>query len=344
MSNRVLISGYYGFENFGDDLIMEVIVRQLAQAGLEPVVLSAQPEQTQKLYQVQSLPRMDVPVIWKALKDAKAFISGGGGLFQDVTGPASPIYYGSLIEMANWRGVPVAMFGQGLGPINSTVSKLALRRALQNSSLVVLRDPNSQAMAHRIARVRAELAADPVWAWEPGERVRTAERQGIGISLRPWPQLKEEGIRNLASCITRIEGIKAMGVNLIDCHAGEDIVPLARLERLLKDKGIPVRWFSGANIAQGIAHSTAMLGMRFHALLVAALLDVPTVALSYDPKVEMLAAQLKIPHFPVDTLHDVTAEALLESITQIDPAAIILHRKSAQRGFEFLLQWLHGSQ
>ena len=106
--------------------------------------------------------------VWQSIRNAFAFISGGGGLFQDVTGKASPLYYGGLIEIARLNSTPVAFFGQGIGPLNTGMGVAMTKRALKQSSLVILRDSKSQAIAEKLSGRHCRIMADPVWTWEGG--------------------------------------------------------------------------------------------------------------------------------------------------------------------------------
>ncbi len=345
MANRVMVSGYYGFENFGDDLILEVIVQQLQECGFVPVVLSGNPALTLKQYPgVEALPRAEVGAIWKALGDMRAFISGGGGLFQDVTGPASPIYYGGLIEMAHWRRCPVAFFGQGIGPLSSRLGRFLTSRALSHAGLIVVRDVKSQALAYQLmGTLRSRnvgLMGDPVWMWQPPADSSYDESRPLGISLRPWGQLRDEDIQHLANVLAQIPQVKAAGLNLIDCQAGVDILPLAKLEKALKAYQIRCFWFAETQAQVGIAQSSGLLAMRFHAVLTAARMGIPTVTLSYDPKVQLLAAQLKLTDYPVHTLMALQAEDIQDALKPADPATVQTLTQDAQKGFSLLKNWL----
>ena len=46
MGKKVVISGYYGFSNFGDETILSVLVSKLKSMGCEIVVLSSNPRKT----------------------------------------------------------------------------------------------------------------------------------------------------------------------------------------------------------------------------------------------------------------------------------------------------------
>lgn len=341
MYKKVLLSGYYGFENLGDDLILETLVRQLQSWNVVPIVLSEHPEKTQAELGVDSLPRMDIPLIWQALGETDAVISGGGGLFQDVTGPASPFYYGGLIQLASWRKVPVAFFGQGVGPLTTLPGRKMTGHALRRSQLIVVRDAKSQLLVEQLSGRSAHLMGDPVWLWQSPYTVPEADKKGVGISLRPWPDLTQTAVRQLGEALAALASVRENGVNLIDCQAGADIVPLSQLEAHLKSYQIPVRWYSGPRAVAGIAASEALLAMRFHALLVGATLGLPLIAFSYDPKVRFLAAQIKIADLPLTQWASrMFAEHIKESLYPPDQNSMAALQRSAATGFTTLRSWL----
>ena len=87
---RLLLAGYFGFDNAGDEAIFEALVENFRR--LHPGVrLTAlvQGEETARRLGVETVPRKDVGAVWKALRQNDLFVLGGGGLFQDVTGPGS---------------------------------------------------------------------------------------------------------------------------------------------------------------------------------------------------------------------------------------------------------------
>ncbi len=55
MAKSIIVSGYYGFDNFGDDAILGVIVDKLKSLGNNIAVISKNPKKTSLLYQVYSV-------------------------------------------------------------------------------------------------------------------------------------------------------------------------------------------------------------------------------------------------------------------------------------------------
>ncbi|MFY9134764.1 MAG: polysaccharide pyruvyl transferase family protein, partial [Bacillota bacterium] len=86
---KFVISGYFGFQNIGDEAILAAMIEHLREAdhGSEIVVLSKDPIFTQRLHNVSAVNRNDIFGISRELRDADLFISGGGSLLQDVTSP-----------------------------------------------------------------------------------------------------------------------------------------------------------------------------------------------------------------------------------------------------------------
>lgn len=96
---KILISGYYGFDNFGDDVILHIIVSDIKKnvKNVKIVVISNDPEKIKKNYNVDSIHKFDFKSIYSCIKVSDIFISGGGSILQDVTSFKSLIYYLGLI-------------------------------------------------------------------------------------------------------------------------------------------------------------------------------------------------------------------------------------------------------
>lgn len=49
MAKKVVLSGYYGYDNFGDEAILSVLISHLQQIGADITVLSHNPQKQQVL-------------------------------------------------------------------------------------------------------------------------------------------------------------------------------------------------------------------------------------------------------------------------------------------------------
>ncbi|MBX9694905.1 MAG: polysaccharide pyruvyl transferase family protein [Cyanobacteria bacterium] len=189
----VVVSGYYGFDNLGDDAILEQLLAELDRAvGLDHVVvLSNTPEETEKTFSVKSANRWKLPAIAGLLKRSKLLVSGGGGLFQDSTSVKSVIYYSTIVCLARLVGARVAIYAQGVGPLKSQTGATLARLAFSQANGITVRDSSSLKLLESW-NVSGELSADPVWCLEPKELP-----EGISNVLRAakpgWQPLSKRG-------------------------------------------------------------------------------------------------------------------------------------------------------
>ncbi|MHB8088162.1 MAG: polysaccharide pyruvyl transferase family protein, partial [Anaerolineaceae bacterium] len=84
----IVIAGYFGFGNLGDELILVSMINGLCaqQNDLSIVVLSGNPKSTSKTHRVKSITWEDYAGIVQAVSTCDLVILGGGGLFHDYWG------------------------------------------------------------------------------------------------------------------------------------------------------------------------------------------------------------------------------------------------------------------
>ena len=95
---KYVISGYIGFDNFGDEAIAKVLTSYLKSKKAKKItVLSSNPHKTARLYDVYSANYLK---FFKPIIESDVLISGGGSLLQDITSLKSLIYYLAVIVFA----------------------------------------------------------------------------------------------------------------------------------------------------------------------------------------------------------------------------------------------------
>jgi polysaccharide pyruvyl transferase WcaK-like protein len=142
MLERVLISGYYGFDNMGDEAVLAGLLAGMRQIApeVQPVVLSACPETTRVVHGVECVPRAHVGAVWQAMRSSAGLISGGGSLLQDVTSKRSVYYYLAIMVMAQLAKRPFCICGQGMGPLQSPMARRVTGRVLRGARSIWVRD------------------------------------------------------------------------------------------------------------------------------------------------------------------------------------------------------------
>ena len=316
MTRKIVISGYYGFGNAGDEAVLAGILETFRRTGVEGVVtvLSGDPPETTRLHTVRAVGRNALAQVFSAIRSADLVISGGGSLLQDVTSSRSLIYYLSVLRFAQWLGKKTAVYCQGIGPLTKPRSRKAVARTLRKCDLITVRDEDSRSLLQSIGVDNPiEVCADPSFIVEP-ERDRAQDvlrEQGvtpggfIGLAPRPWRQAPEQVNKFVAGCLAAARELDVPAV-VIPMQETEDLA-VAHIMKL------PVLGNSGdPRLAKGlISHCGLLVGMRLHALMFAAATGTALLPVVYDPKVRAFAESCESPHLEIESL---TAESTFEAI------------------------------
>lgn len=306
---RVVISGYYGFNNSGDEAVLQSILQALERAGAEqgvqisPIVLSQDPAGTSERYGVETVPRMKLSALWHALRRCDGLISGGGSLLQDATGVKSIPYYLGVIQMAHLLRKPVFIYAQGIGPIHRPIFKPWIRRVYQRAAYLSVRDRESAALltSFGIEPDRIELVPDPVMGLEQKQSKESvqpaaAEKPVIGVSVRFWTSDRRE-LEALGEALRQIADQIDVRIRMFSFHPPQDTAASKFVEAYLLARGIrDIKQMSGLDhpldMAQAVGRCQLFIGMRLHSLIYAASQHVPVLGISYDPKIDHFLARL----------------------------------------------------
>ena len=164
MTKKICISGYYGFNNFGDETILKILINNLKSFDINPdiTVFSSNPDNTSKIHNVKSVQTFDMVNVIKALKNCDCLISGGGSLLQDVTSIKSLIYYLTVLACAQFFRKKTIIFAQGIGPINNKYLQKITSAILKKTSFISVRDDKSLELLDKW-EIKAIKTPDPVW-------------------------------------------------------------------------------------------------------------------------------------------------------------------------------------
>lgn len=359
----VLISGYYGFENLGDELILKVLVDELKARQVKITVLSQNPQKTAADYGVKAIKRTSFIDVVDALASTNLFISGGGGLFQDVTGPMSAVYYGGLIHLARFFDVPVVFWAQGVGPLQRKFSQSMTASALKKCEKITVRDEKSAALVESLIGEKPEITADPVWLLKlskpkPSKAKQDAKKSGkkaghssenakmpwcVGLSLRPWPELTADKLEALADCLNALAEQRDGPVQfkLLPFQKKEDTELLAGFaKRLATNHRITVEMVEPMAVLEAVGTCNVLLGMRFHSLILGLLYGVPVYGLTYDPKVASLLSMFNLKGTSIATLKTISPDGLNAAFAQYPEIDLKPFREQSRKNMSVLEQLL----
>ena len=312
---RVLLSGYYGKGNGGDEALLATLLQMLP-LDVTPVVLSGNPEETHRRYGVECYNRMAVLQVIKALRSCDAFVWGGGSLIQDSTSIISPFYYGGLMALAQVMGLKTVAWGQGIGPLLRSQTRFLAQRNFAGCTQVSVRDVASSRLLSDWS-IPHILAPDPVWALEskPVPELVDLPKPRIAVTLRNHPQLTENRLTNLIQALVNLQKETQTFILLLPFQKSEDLAIAEKIHTQLKDVS-RVICSEDPQVLKGVFRGVEMsIGMRLHSLIMAASEGSRCFALSYDPKVNHLMEDLKIPGWD---LHNLPNDVELISKTWID--------------------------
>ncbi len=333
VTTSVLVAGYYGSGNTGDEAILAAMLQDMRalRPGLEFVVVSANPDETAARHGVRSLLANDIPAIIDAARESQAILLGGGGIFHDYWGCASdsmltrdhagiPFYSGFPL-LAALTGRLSMIYAAGVGPLRSEEGRRLTRAAFEQVNLATVRDDASRELLDAIGVTGADVrvTADPAFSLRPNLGQAGAILSGlcpdrgaplVAVCLRNWSvdgppgQWESQVARALD---TFIEGTGAFVVfvpfQALTQYLLTDDVTAARrvMDRMARAaRAAILRDSHGPEAVAGVlAGCDLVVGMRLHSLVFAASASVPAVGLTYDPKVASLMARLGIEEYAV---------------------------------------------
>lgn len=302
----VILCGYYGFRNNGDDQMLRSIIMSLKKEDpdIKITALSATPKQTSDLCGVNSIFRYNVPKIARALRHAKLMICGGGNLITDVTSNRSLYYYTSVIRAAHRLGCKTMLFSGGIGPIVHKNNIKNAKNTLDLMDMITLREECSAELVKELEiKAPVKLSADPAFLTTPApdrwvdiiaeEAGMDPKKRYFAVSVRQWPNAAHDFSKQIISSCSRLSEKYGLTPIVITMQPTQD----HRISKYIADMtgGILLGEHTASEITGILSRCEFIIGMRLHSLIYAAVAALPQICLEYDPKIRGLAQCLDIP-------------------------------------------------
>jgi len=328
---RILISGYYGFNNLGDEAILTSMQQALhmEHQQLALTVLSANPKLTESSHDVQAISRTDYKAIWHALGENDLLVSGGGSLLQDVTSSRSLQYYLLILAMSLVRRTPFMIYGQGIGPIRKSWNRRLTGWILRAAKVLTVRDQQSfdELLRLGVPAAKLHLSADPVLLFEspetaPGQKilkdlgVQAGGGPLLAVSVRPWGS-DETWIGQLALALDTLVSTQQAQVVFVPMQQSGDEAVGHKIREHMKQKEhafcLP-HGYTVEEVLSVIKSCQLLIGVRLHALVFAAITSTKAIAVRYDPKVDHFAK--RVGQVLAGSLSELQSEELIHLINQ----------------------------
>ncbi len=333
---KIMISGYYGFNNTGDEAILKSMVRAFKDKipQIKITVLSQSPLQTSQSYQVKAINRLHLIDIMRCLRDTNLFISGGGGLLQDSTGKGwSILYYLGLILAAKTVKVPVMIYAQGIGPVNKQINKKLIKWILNKVDLITVRDKPSKELLENLGVVKPSIYvnSDPVFLLKKKninnnidrhpliqQLINSDNRPLIGVSVREY---KGNGLDSKSifakAADYLVENYQAK-IIFLPFKFDEDVYSSEEILSLMKNKAEVLKIkLEPEELLSVLSRLSLLVGVRLHSIIFSTIANIPFVAFNYDPKVKYFVEDLGLSELLLEISENISLKNIQKKIEYI---------------------------
>lgn len=332
---HVIISGFYGAQNRGDDLLLDAIAGSLRRADPDTnvVVAAVQPREVERSGGYQAFKRTDAHVAERYASMATSIILGAGGLWHDYTiaraGGVAGIVTGAVVSPSHLVQLPLMtkayggsfhVYGMGVGPLTDEAAKAAVRLTGSLASSVTVRDEQSLRLLDDVRQgwpAKPVIAPDAVYSldMDPVEPSIALPDRYIALNVRPWED-DAQSLRLRDAVLTIASRLDVPVVALPMQPIDDKVLSNGDAEAAYSAR-VP-SGLSGDEFLGVISRASAVVSMRLHANLLAHRLGVPAVGFSYDEKVRSHFGQLGRAEsvLDLDAPEDVIEQAIVRALDE----------------------------
>ena len=297
----IMLSGYYGFNNSGDEALLSSIIQSLRseKKDVSIIVLSKTPLETSRKHNVFSIKRYNFYHILKYIKRCKVFVNGGGSLIQDITSTHSLVYYTMLMFIAKNYRLKVMLYANGIGPISKKYNIKTAFKALKSCDYISLREPESIKELEKLGLDTSEavLSSDPALLLTQADKALVDQifhdekidvhKKFFAITVRQWTSNDANFCKAFAKAIKEISEKHNVVPLFIpmqfpdDHNIAKKIISYLDIPYAMLNKEYEVSGLIGV-----IGRTEMVIAMRLHTLIYAVSIGVPIVGIAYDPKIK----------------------------------------------------------
>ncbi|WP_346353523.1 polysaccharide pyruvyl transferase family protein [Azotosporobacter soli] len=338
---RFFLYGYYGFHNFGDDLLLQALI-----LGIKKCV----PEASFIVRSLDEGPAFDVKynvvyskidrIISDASKgkvlrgfeylsqyarlchQADALVIGGGTLVHDKPSQMSLLLLVLFCLIAKMMGKKIIVLGLGVSALQYRSSYLMLQAIIRLSDSFCVRDKAAALIASRAnggAIDKIKTTADLAYSLDINckKAVTTRRRKIIGITIvdKGDGPLNEHIKSIMTDFLERLWQekneeweVRLLPFHIMNCEGNSykvsDFDVMNCINKAVSKKtGVVIPIIEKAEaINSTYAELDMIIGMRFHSLVMAALFEIPFVGLVHDNKLSDLCEIYDMPQCNIGNL------------------------------------------
>lgn len=331
---NILINGWYGQLNAGDDAILDVFVERTASRfDARFTVLSELPGNIPPTSRLRSLfhPSLlgrralrhylngDVLRHLRAIRQADLVVLGGGGILRDNTNWRNLLRLLDEIWLAKLFGRKTMMYAIGVGPFRSRIGKWLIGATARACDLVTVRSQRAAELLREVGvpAERIHVVADPAFllpARPPAAGVRAelealfgGGKRRIGFYPTFFLRRRPENLARIAAAFDQLaetEDVEFVALPMSVLDGGMDDVVITRRIRDAMRSPEALHVYERRLTAQELKWASALaplnITVRLHAMIFSLGCGVPVVPLNYEPKVPNVFEDFAAPEYLVD--------------------------------------------
>lgn len=312
---KILIVGYYGSDNAGDEMLLKATIDLLNKVYHEPEItaITYSVKDTKEKHGINGISRNRYFEILKGIKEADIVVGGGGSMLQNVTSNRSLLYYLAILSLGKLLGKKVVLLGNGIGPLKDRFYLKLTMKVLKSLDGIVLRDEDSYELLKSNNLNNIYLGNDLVFTLNMDHKMATKPKKII-FNLRKWfyDDNFSHTIRQFIEYLTK----EGFDVVLVPFQKGNDDIVLRDIEKKLENSKVRLLENQDYNgLLEEIASGELFIGMRLHGLIFSSIFNKPFIALSYDPKVAIFSRKLGQVCFK--DLNNITLDSLIQEFNKV---------------------------
>ena len=310
---KLIIRGYYGRDNLGDELMKEIFIRSFSKPNIQLMIMNSSPEDLKQEYSIETPEELitgKIPGVKKTIKrlltilSADLYVYGGGTIITDKHSYFHLAENSTYFLLRRLLGKPSLLISVGATKLKSKRGIFFAKSIIGFSSKAYIRDKDSYDFLMGLTNNSKKLvqSADMVLLakdYLPLKNIASNNKQ-IGLCLMPYygatyhDSTKDEKL--LETLVRQIETIdnKIAGYNyiLIPIQSGKndqtDKLFCEKVYKRLKNK-IRVQISEAQTNYEKIAElekCETLISMRLHALMIAKMCGNKIFAINHNEKIQ----------------------------------------------------------
>ncbi len=295
---ELLFIGSYGTGNFGDNAMAEVLCRELGDRYKLHFVVKDKAAFS-KVSDAHAILREDIAGIIRAAKQSRCTVFGGGNLIQDDTSMRSLMYYRYILRLCRRYSKKLAIYANGIGPLNRDESFLIRDEMLSLSDHMSFRDRESYLDAE-CASLRDDIiqGSDPVYLCSATSDA-PAGRESMPRSLRehlgdkkymlifPRGGVNSRDIYELSHFASMLEMREGIACVIIPLDMKTDLDIAMKIHKLTPRSCIYLgSKLDGWRLYEILREAECAVGARLHAAILAVSAQCPFIGIDRDERIK----------------------------------------------------------